>query len=367
MFDRDLFCACSNAHGVSGHEGDVRGIFRRELGGVGRLSTSRSGNIYCLREQAGPRVMLAAHMDEIGFLVQDVLPEGFLSIVPVGGWWSHTLPSQRVVVKTVEGRLIHGVIGAKPPHFLPESQKNSVLPIDAMFIDIGAASADEAAELGIRPGDPVVPDVRARPLDVPHRWLGKAFDNRAGFYAMLQVMKELAEHHLPCSLVAAGTVQEEVGTRGARTLGGTLVPDCAIILEGPPADDSPGVATGNRQGVLGGGVQIRAFDPTAIMNPALVRLACRTAEENGIPYQLTVRRTGGTDAGAVHLLGAGVPCIVLGVPARYIHAHNGILDERDLAAAVRLAASLVQRLDAATVASLTDYDTLDAAPVSSLS
>lgn len=367
MFDRELFCTCSDAHGISGHEGDVRGIFRRELAGIGPLSTSKSGNIYCLRDHAGPRVMLAAHMDEIGFLVQSVMPDGFLSVVPVGGWWSHTLPSQRVAVKTAEGRLIHGVIGAKPPHFLPETQRNAVLPIDAMFVDIGAASPEEVAELGICPGDPVAPDVQARPLDVPHRWLGKAFDNRAGFYAMLEAMKQLAAEPLPCSLVAAGTVQEEVGTRGAKTLGAGLVPDCAVILEGPPADDSPGIASGGRQGVLGGGVQIRAFDPTAIMNPALVRLACRTAEENDIPFQLTVRRTGGTDAGAVHLLEAGVPCVVLGVPARYIHAHNGVLDDRDLQSAIRLAVALVRRLDAATVASLTDYDTLDAASASSLS
>ncbi len=361
MFDRNLFCACSDAHGISGHEGEVRGIFRRELKGLGQFSTGKAGNIYCTLGGGGPRVMLAAHMDEIGFLVQSVSPDGFLAIVPVGGWWNHTLPSQRVVVKTAEGRRIHGVIGAKPPHFLPEAQRNSLLPIDAMFIDIGAASAEEVAEAGIRVGDPVAPDVQARPLETPRRWMGKAFDNRAGFYAMLQTVKRLAPEILPCRLTAAGTVQEEVGTRGAKTIAGDALPDCAVILEGPPADDSPGVTAGVRQGILGGGVQIRAFDPTAIMNPELVRLACRAAEENDIPFQLTVRRTGGTDAGALHLLGAGIPCVVLGIPARYIHAHNGILDERDLNAAVDLAVALVRRLDAATVASLTDYDTLDAA------
>lgn len=358
MFDRELFGACSNAHGISGHEGEVRNIFRRELGRFGELATSASGNIYCRLPGSGPRVMIAAHMDEIGFLVQSVLPGGFLSIVPVGGWWNHTLPSQRVVVKTALGRRIRGVIGAKPPHFLAEAQRNAVLPIEAMFVDVGASSAEEVAALGIRLGDPIAPDVEATALEMPYRWMGKAFDNRAGFYAMLEATKELALTDRPCSLIAAGTVQEEVGTRGAKTI--TDAPDCAIILEGPPADDSPGATTGARQGVLGGGVQIRAFDPTALMNPALVRLACRVAEENGIAHQVTVRRTGGTDAGALHLLGEGVPCIVLGVPARYIHAHNGVLDERDVQAAVDLTVALVRRLDAATVASLTDYAAQDA-------
>lgn len=360
MFDRDLFCACSDAHGISGHEGEVRGIFRRELAGLGRINTSASGNIYCNLPGSGPRVMVAAHMDEIGFLVQSISEQGFLSIVPVGGWWNHTLPSQRVIVKTASGRRVRGVIGAKPPHFLPESQRNAVLPIEAMFVDIGVSSAKEAEALGIRLGDPVAPDVQAEPLAMPHRWVGKAFDNRAGFYAMLEAVKELASGELPCALTAAGTVQEEVGTRGAKTVAEPCLPDCALVLEGPPADDSPGATTGAKQGVLGGGVQIRVFDPTALMNPALVRLACRVAEENGIPHQVTVRRTGGTDAGALHLLGSGVPCIVLGVPARYIHAHNGVLDERDLKAAVELTVALVRRLDAAAVASLTDYDLLDA-------
>lgn len=359
MFDRDLFAACSNAHGISGHEGEVRAIFRRELGRCGELSTSASGNIYCTLPGDGPRVMVAAHMDEIGFLVQSISAEGFLSIVPVGGWWNHTLPSQRVVVKTAEGRRIPGVIGAKPPHFLPDSQRNAVLPIEAMFVDVGAASAAEVAALGIRLGDPIAPDVRATPLEMPHRWMGKAFDNRAGFYAMLEAVGQLASSRRPCAVTAAGTVQEEVGTRGAKTIAASFLPDCAIILEGPPADDSPGATSGARQGILGGGVQIRAFDPTALMNPALVRLACQVAEENGIPHQVTVRRTGGTDAGSLHLLGQGVPCIVLGVPARYIHAHNGVLDERDLRAAIDLTVALVRRLDAQAVFSLTDYDALD--------
>lgn len=363
MFDEELFRACSNAHAVSGHEGEMRNIFRKTLEGIGTIRTSPSGNIYCEKQSTpeAPRVMLEAHMDEVGFLVQSITADGYLALVPVGGWWNHTLPSQRVSVRVRDGRKIAGMIAAAPPHFLSESQKKGVLPTEALFADVGASSAEEAEAWGIYPGAPVTPDVPAQRLTNPHRWMGKAFDNRAGFYTMLRAAGRLGSEALPCSLSAVGTVQEEVGTRGAKTLDPSALPDCVIVLEGPPADDFPGAQAGVRQGVLGGGVQIRAFDPTAIMNPALVELACRTAQECGIPYQLTVRRSGGTDAGSIHLLGQGIPCVVLGVPARYIHAHNGIIDESDVEAVENLAVELVRRLDAATVASLTDYEARDRA------
>ncbi len=364
MFDEELFCACSDAHAVSGHEGEMRNLFRRALSGSGRIRTGASGNIRCERGDGGPRVMLGAHMDEVGFLVQCVLSNGLLSIVPVGGWWSHTLPGQRVAVRACGGRRIPGVIAAQPPHFLSEAQKKAVLPMEALFIDVGAASAEEAGEWGIAPGAPVVPEVKAVRLANPRRWMGKAFDNRAGFYTMLRVLRRLAGEKTPNTLMAVGTVQEEVGARGAKTLDPAELPDCAVILEGPPADDSSGASGDTFQGALGGGVQIRAFDPTAIMNPALVALACRTARECGIPHQLAVRRSGGTDAGAVHLLGRGIPCVVLGIPVRYIHSHNGVVDEADLEAAEDLAVELLRRLDAAAVAALTDYDTLDRALLS---
>ncbi len=358
--DANLLKECSDAHGVSGHEGEVRNVFRQVLGHTGEVATAGAGNIVCERAGAWPRVMLAAHMDEIGFLVQSVGEDGFLAVVPIGGWWNHTLLSQKVVVKTRSGRKVRGVIGSKPPHFLPESQRNSVLPIEALFVDVGAASAAEVAELGIALGDPVAPGVEMEALDMPHRWVGKAFDNRAGFYAMLEVMRGLEGCELPNTLIAAGTVQEEVGTRGARTVGELAGMDCASVLEGPPADDTPGFSGAGRQGALGKGAQVRMYDPPAIMNPALVELVRRTAEENGIPFQMTVRRSGGTDAGALQFVGPGVPCVVIGVPTRYIHAHHGVLDDRDLRAVIELTMALVKKLDAAAVASLTDYESLDA-------
>lgn len=185
--------------------------------------------------------------------------------------------------------------------------------------------------------------------------MGKAFDNRAGLSVMIEAFKTLCREGHPNTLIAAATVQEEVGTRGAKTAGVAMRPDCVIVLEGPPADDTPGFTVADSQGALGGGVQIRLFDPTAITNPRLAALAEKTAADAGIPFQLTVRRSGGTDAAALHLSGRGVPTIVLGIPTRYIHAHNGVLDLRDYRAAVELTVALVRALDREAVEALTHY------------
>jgi endoglucanase len=292
-------------------------------------------------------------MDEVGFLVHSITADGFLRFVPVGGWWEHTLPAQRVIVRTHDGRKIPGVIGSIPPHHLPEPQRRQLLTIEQMFIDVGATSRAQAEiEFGIHAGDPVAPWTPFAVLAGGDRWLAKAFDNRLGMAAAIRIGKMFARSGHPNRLIVAGTVQEEIGMRGARTLAHHCRPEVAIILEGPPADDTPGATTGEPQGRLGGGVQIRAFDPSAVLAPRLVRLAEDVARAEGIPFQLTVRRSGATDAGAVHLARDGVPSIVLGTPARYIHTHNAVVDGHDLMHMVALTAALVRRLDTTTVADL---------------
>ncbi len=349
-----LWEQCSNAQAISGFEGEVRALLRRELEGCGSFRTERSGNFVCERGAAAgaPTVAMLAHMDEIGFMVQGITEDGFLLLVPIGGWWNHTLPSQRMLVQVrgADGstRSIPGQIGTKPPHLLPESQRKQVMPDDALFVDIGASSRDEVQALGIRPGCAVVPDVRLQPLAIPHRWMGKAFDNRAGVYCMTEAMKRLRDEALPCALAAVGTVQEEVGTRGARALENP--PELAIILEGPPADDTFGQSGVCRQGVLGKGVQVRLFDPTNITPPALADWVLALAAQQGIAVQPAVRRTGGTDAAASYPNWGGRAAIVLGVPTRYIHSHNGILDDRDLEACIELACAIARHATAETLA-----------------
>lgn len=345
MLNKELLERCSNAAGVSGFEGAIRRLVAEELQDFCTMRDTVAGNVVAERVSAvegAPRVALLAHMDEVGFMVQGVTPDGFLMLVPLGGWWNHTLPSQRVRVHSMQGVAVPGQIGTRPPHLLPEGQRHQVMPMESLFVDVGASCAEEVEALGIAPGCAVSPDVQLQPLAVPHRWMGKAFDNRAGVYCMLETMRRLAGEALPCTLQAVGTVQEEVGTRGAKAL--QPAPDLAIVLEGPPADDTFGQSALCRQGVLGQGVQVRLFDPTNITPPVLAQRVLALAQEEGIACQPTVRRSGGTDAAASYLNWQGAPAIVLGVPTRYIHSHNGILDDRDLEACVQLACALVRRV-----------------------
>ena len=346
----------TEAHSVPGYEDEVRAIFRKELSGLGTHGSDRLGSAFCESENVsqGPKVLVAGHMDEVGFRVQAINSKGFLTFVPVGGWWGHNLLAQRVEVKTRSGRKIIGVVASKPPHFLSKQERGKVQELEAMFIDVAASSAEEVKEWGIKVGDPIAPVSSFQATSHPERYLAKAFDNRVGMAGAIEVGRELLSN-ASGSLTVAGTVQEEVGLRGSRTLASVVNPDVAIVLEGPPADDTPGQDLSMSQGILGKGVQIRLHDPSAIMNPRLVDLALNVAEQNQIEHQVTVRRSGGTDAGGFHLSNSGVPCIVLGVPARYIHSHNGFIDLRDYRAMVELTKALVRELSQSGVDALTSF------------
>lgn len=351
----ELLGKLSNAHGAPGCEGAVRRIFRSELGeGV---ASDRAGDLIYEKKgaSASPRVMLAAHMDEVGLMVQAITAAGLLKFATLGGWWAHVLPAKRVRILTRDGSEIPGVIGAKPPHFLSEPEREKLLKIEDMFIDVGAANADEARRFGVRVGDAVVPDSPFMRMKNPDLLLSKAFDDRAGLGVVIQTAKALGEISHPNTVFAAGTVQEEVGTRGARTAAFHINPDIAIISEGAPADDLPGAGEDERQCILGGGVQIRMMDPSAIMNRKFVEFAIATAEKNDIPYQLAVRRQGGTDAGPVHLHGAGVPSVVLAVPVRYAHTQNTIINLSDYMASLSLVLKLAETIDDKAAASFWDF------------
>ena len=348
-----LLESLTQAHSVSGYEEEVREIFVNELKEHGDLGSDKNGSIYCSKGQSGPRVLVAGHMDEVGFRVQNILPNGYLKMVPLGGWWGHTLLAQRVEVKNRRGEKIMGIVASRPPHFLSEAERNRVIGVPQMFVDIGARSQQEVEDWGIQLGDPICPWSPWTPMRQPDWYMTKAFDNRVGMAGAIQVGQCDPPEH--CQLIVAGSTQEEVGLRGAKTLANTTQPDVAIVLEGPPADDTPGMPISEAQGQLGGGVQIRLHDPSAIMNPRLAQLAIDLAKQEGIPHQVTVRASGGTDAGAFHLAGDGVPSVVLGTPARYIHSHNAIICAADYHAMVSLTQAMVKHLNQAAVNGLSRY------------
>lgn len=351
----ELLRRMSQAHGAPGQENEVRGIFRSELGE--NVTTDRAGDI--VRELKGtsgsPRIMIAAHMDEVGFMVQSITASGLLKFVPLGGWWAHVVPAKRVRIRTRDGSEVVGVVGAKPPHFLTEAESGKVLQIEEMYIDVGAANAAEVREFGIRIGDAIVPDSPFIQMANPDYLLSKAFDDRAGLSAVVHAARLLKSRKHPNTVFATGTVQEEVGTRGARTATEFIKPDLAIVTESAPGDDSPGFSDEERQSALGKGVQIRFMDPSAIMNRKLIDFVIDTAEKNGIRYQLAVRRKGGTDASPIHMHGIGVPTVVIAVPARYAHTHNTIINLGDYMAALQLILKLAETIDDSVAASFWDY------------
>jgi len=352
---RDLLRALSLAAGPPGAEGEVRGVVRDALAGVGTLRHDRLGSLLC--EVAGdaphPRVVLDSHLDEVAFMIQSVTSDGRLPFVPLGGWWAHTLLGQRVDVITERGR-VPGVVASKPPHFLSADERERLVRLDQMSIDVGASSREEVEALGLRVGDMAVPRAEFLELSVPGVIAGKAFDNRVGVALMCETLLDVVGAPHPNTLIGVGAVQEELGGRGAGTATELARPDVAVVLECTPADDLPGQT--ERQAVLGGGPQLRFFDPTAVANRRLARFVEDVARDCGVTLQIAVRRTGGTDAQSVHVRGSGVPAVVLGVPARYIHSHTAILRWDDYAAARRLVLELVRRLDAAAVDALVRFD-----------
>lgn len=361
MAQHSLLKQLSNATGIPGHENKIRQIFLEHVGKLGTLSSDATGCVAIELPAATttsntsplPRIMLTAHMDEVGFLVQAILADGSIQLLPLGGWWSHTLLSQRMQITTRQGKEILALIAATPPHLLA-ADSNKVLPVEKLLLDVGTSSAEETKALGIAVGDPVCPLSNYEALAQPNRYIGKALDNRLGLGCLIECTQELATNPAPNHTFATATVQEEVGTRGATTAAALVKPDVAIVLECAPADDLPQQSPHATQGKLGSGVQIRLVDPGAIANRPLVDLALSIAEQHNIAHQVAVRRSGGTDAKAIHLAEQGIPTLVLGVPARHIHSHNAIYDQRDYDAMQKLSTLLVQQLNQETVSKITN-------------
>ncbi len=350
-----LLESLTQADAVPGHEDEVRTLFREHLAPCGTIQADRMGNVFCTRPgpAEGPRVLVESHMDEVGFLVQQVTAAGFVKFVALGGWWTHTLLAQRVRIATPKGK-VTGVVGSTPPHFLAADKRDKVLAIEDLFIDIGATDRDHAMHaLGVTPGCPIAPVSPWTPLGRPGLYASKAFDNRVGVALVIETLQQMASLSPPNTVIGAACAQEEVGLRGAHTITHSTEPDVAIVLEGPPADDTPGFDSDASQGKIGGGPQIRLYDPTMIANPRLAQIVLETAEAHGVPHQIAVRRSGGTDAGAIHKTRYGVPSIVIGVPVRYIHSHVSIIHIEDYLASLELVVRLLCRLDAESVQGLT--------------
>ena len=321
----------SEARGVSGDEAAVREIVLEAVQShVDEHHVDALGNLICLRKARregsdGPsKVMLAAHMDEIGLMVTGINSDGSLRFEPVGGIDDRVLLSKQVLVGQ---KAVAGVIGYKPIHLISASERRKVADIKKAGIDIGANSASEAEAL-VSPGDYVTFRTRFEVLSEGglRTVKGKAFDDRAG----CAVLAELLEGDYAFDLYAVFTAQEEVGLRGARVAAYAVQPDVAFVLEGTICDDLPKDRDDSPVTEVGKGPAITFMDSSFIADAGLVRLLIQTAEREGIPFQFKRAAAGGTDAGAIHLAGDGVPSVTVAVPTRYIHAPVSLLSLADL-------------------------------------
>jgi endoglucanase len=340
----------AEAPGVSGQEGAVRQVMRRYLEPLSEIAVDNLGSVIGRKVGVadGPKIMLAGHLDEIGFVITRITDEGYLKFQTLGGWWEQVMLAQRVEIYTRNGP-ITGVIGSKPPHILSAEERSKVVDRKTMFIDIGAASKAEAESWGVRPGDSVVPVGPFAQMRNPDMLMAKAWDNRFGCALAIETLRRLGELAHPNVVYGVGTVQEEVGLRGAATTTNLIAPDIGIALDTGIAGDMPGVGPDDAAGRLGGGPVLLLYDASMIPHTGLRNLLIDVAEAEGLPLQFDKMPGGGTDAGRMHLFGGGVPSIVIGVAVRYIHTHTAIMHRGDFDQAAALLTALIMRLDAATV------------------
>lgn len=338
-----LLATLSNAFGPPGDEGEVREILKKELEDhADKVTVDRLGNIlfYHHGKESYPNVMLAAHMDEVGFLVTFIEQNGFLRFQTLGGITSNIMPGQPILLRG-EKSYIKGVIGTKPPHIMTEEEKKSIVPVEDLFIDIGAGSDKEANKKGAEIGTLGVFDVEFAELGGGYL-RGKAFDDRAGCTVLVEVFKAVKDS--PYNITAVGTVQEEVGARGARTAAWQIDPDYGLALEGTFAADVPGSREDRMSAKLKNGPVVTIADRTTITHPIILKTLTKLGKERSIPFQFKKVPTGGTDASAIHLTKAGVPSGTIAVPCRYIHGPAAVTHIDDLNNTIRLATEFVKAI-----------------------
>ncbi|MGG3738228.1 M42 family metallopeptidase [Aeribacillus pallidus] len=345
----------TDAKGIPGNEKEVRDVMKKYIepfadevttDGLGSLIAKKVG------DENGPKIMVAGHLDEVGFMVTHIDDKGFLRFQPVGGWWSQVMLAQRVTIVTKKGD-VTGVIGSKPPHILPPEARKKPVEIKDMFIDIGASSRDEAMEWGVRPGDMVVPYFEFTVMNNEKMLLAKAWDNRIGCAIAIDVLKNLKDEKHPNIVYGVGTAQEEVGLRGAKTSAHMIEPDIAFGVDVGIAGDTPGVTEKEALGKMGKGPQIILYDASMVSHKGLRDFVTSVADELNIPYQFDSLPGGGTDSGAIHLTANGVPALSITIATRYIHSHAAMLHRDDYENTVKLITEVIKRLDADKVKEIT--------------
>ena len=340
-FDYELLVELTETSGVPGYESRVRELVRAELEPVvDRLRSDPMGNLVGTVENgADYDVVVAAHADEIGFMVKHIYDDGFLELDALGGWDPRILRAQRVTVHTDDGEDVPGVIGSVPPHTLTDEQREAEPKVEDVRVDLGLDA--EAVGEQVAVGDLVT--MAGRTERVGEFVSGKSLDNRVSVLAMIEAARRLETPGV--NVHFAATTQEEVGLRGAATLGVDLDPDLVIALDTTVANDVTGFDAGKQVTRLGDGAAIKLKDSSVITNPKLHRRLRAVAETRDIEHQLEVLPAGGTDTGSLQRAGGATPAGAISVPTRYLHTPTECVHEADLEAVIDLLVAALETED----------------------
>ena len=335
----------SEADGISGAEKEVSRVVKKYFDiYADEVSYDNLGSIIGLKKGKidGPKIMIAGHMDEVGFVVRAIDEQGYIKLLPVGGWWGHVLPSQIMRITTKDGKKIKGVVGSRAPHGMPASEKEKVInPMD-LFLDLGVENREEVIELGVKIGDMITPDTKFEVMNNENYLLGKAWDDRIGVAVAIDVLKELNGVDHEANIYSVGTVQEEVGIRGARTATHKIKPDIAFALDVTTAKDTPM----DKDGLpLGCGAVLSVLDASTIGNKILINKIEEVCNEFGLDINYDCMIAGGTDAGNIHKSLDGIISMTLSIPTRYMHSHRLVIHRKDYVQTVKTIAEFCKRLD----------------------
>jgi putative aminopeptidase FrvX len=351
----DLLRQLADAPGPPGFEEPIRKIMVDLMKPyASSIRFDGLGSIIATQGAQGPRIMVDAHMDELGGVVRRVTPKGLLTMQMLGGWLDQALVDQRWTIVGSKGP-VRAVTGIRDVHVVPPEERTRVYSRDTLFLDVGATSDAEVAALGIAPGDPVVPDAPFSVMNGTNNYLGKGWDDRVGCGVVVEAMRRLSTLPHANQIVWAITTQEELGLRGAHTASELIRPEIAIAIEGGITGDVFPGRSEETQAKLGAGPGIFLYDSSALPNRKLTALVKRTAAEKNLPLQLDLVQGYGDDSAEIQKSSGGVPTVNLVVPVRYTHSHNGIMNRRDFDQMVDLLAALLQKLDAPAVASIRDF------------
>jgi len=339
----DLLKRLCETPGISSREERLRKVVIEELKPLtDTLEADVMGNLIGFKKGAldGPRVMIAAHLDEIGFLVKHIDDRGFIRLQPVGGWDARVMVAQRVMVHGFAGQSLRGTLmpAAKPIHLLTPEEANKPPKIEEFYVDLGLPG--EKVKALVEPGDMVTMDRTTE--RVGDTVISKSLDNRLSVFVMIEALRRIQSTPVRANLLAVATTQEEVGLRGAQTAAYTLQPDIGIALDVTLANDFPGPSDHEQVTRLGNGAAIKISDSSLLCHPKLVRHFRDVAEKKGIKYQLEILPRGGTDAGGIQRSRGGVPSFTLSVPTRYVHTVNEMAHVEDIEAAIALLAAYLE-------------------------